>query len=301
MLSVLWLIAPCHAQTQSRASGKPCGELVTIATHANTTTRYALARPAGDDARSKPPVAVVLLAGGGGHLDLDANGCPRALIGNFLVRSLPLFHAQGFVTALVDTPSDHAGDEGLGGFRADAQHADDLGKVIADLRARTNAAIWIIGTSRGTISASNAASRLAGAAAPDGLVLTSAITVGSSSRQFAWTRQTVFDLALDAIRMPTLIVGNAADACLRTPASQMNGIAERIGATRKQVVTVTGGPGGGAAVASLDACAGRTPHGFLGQEAEVIGGIARFIRGERPLPPSRRETARRTRRPQRRG
>ena len=274
---VLWGMRPsCHAQ--ERDPQRPCGEPVTIATHANTTTRYALAHPA-PDAMSQPPVAVVLLPGGGGHLDLDPNGCPRALVGNFLVRALPLLHAQGFVTALVDTPSDHPGEEGLGGFRAGAQHADDLGKVIADLRARTGAAVWIIGTSRGTISASNAASRLTGAAAPDGLVLTSAITVGSSSRQFPWTRQTVFDFALDAIRMPTLIVGHAADACLRTPASQMDAIARRIGAARKQAVTVTGGPGG-AVAASIDACAGRTPHGFLEQEVEVIAGIGRFIRGE---------------------
>jgi hypothetical protein len=223
---------------------------------------------------------VVLLPGGGGHVDLDTTGCPRALVGNFLVRTRSLFHAQGFITALVDTPSDHAGEDGLAGFRANPQHADDLGRLIADLRARTNAAVWIISTSRGTISASNAASRLSGAAAPDGLVLTSAITVGSSSRQFPWTRQTVFDLALAAIRMPTLIVGHAADACLRTPASQMDAIAKRIGAARKQVVTVTGGPGA-AGAASIDACAGQTPHGFLGQETEVIGGIARFIRGER--------------------
>jgi hypothetical protein len=49
---------------------------------------------------------------------------------------------------------------------------------------------------------------------------------------------------------------------------------------REQVVTVTGGPGGGGRIqAGIDACVGRSPHGFIEQEAEVAAGIARFIRG----------------------
>jgi hypothetical protein len=269
--------APCHAQTQERSADQPCGEPVKIATSGSTTTSYALARPAAD-AALKPPIAVILLAGSGGHVDLDANGCPRRP-GNFLIRSLPEFLAQGFITALVDARSDHVGEVGLAGLRAQSQHAQDLGKLIEDLRARTTAAVWVIGTSRGTISAANAASRLKGSAAPDGLVLTSTVTFGSNSRLQPWVSQTVYDFSLDAIRMPTLMVGHADDSCFRTPPGDMNRVASRIGAARKQVVTVTGGPG--AAAASGDACGPFSAHGFLGQEAEVIAGIARFIRGER--------------------
>src|SRR4249920_3360254 len=68
-------------------SAKVCGEVVTLKTHDGTTTRYALAglkeAPAGDR------IALVLLVGGGGDLDLDDRGCPHALVGNSLVRSLP--------------------------------------------------------------------------------------------------------------------------------------------------------------------------------------------------------------------
>ena len=275
-LCACFAIAQCHAQTGARSADKPCGELVKVATTGNTTTSYALARPAAD-AAPKPPVALVLLPGLGGHIDLDVNGCARSLTGNFLIRSLPLFHGLGFTTALVDARSDHTGDEGLAGLRGSAQHADDLGKVIADLRARTSAAVWVVGTSRGTISAANAASRLSGASAPEGLVLTSTITSGGGSRQRPWVRQTVFDLPLDAIRVPTLIVGHAADDCARTPAADMSRVVGRIGAARKQVVTVTGGPGSKGA--ADDACSGRAPHGFIEQEAQVIDGIGRFIRG----------------------
>jgi hypothetical protein len=42
------------------------------------------------------------------------------------------------------------------------------------LRMRTQGAVWLVGTSRGSISALNAAARLSGPSAPDGIVLTSA-------------------------------------------------------------------------------------------------------------------------------
>ena len=264
--------APPLAHSDSEPAGG-CGEVVTLATHGRTTTRYAFVQP------KNAQVALVLLPGGGGHLDLDGKGCPRALKGNSLVRSLPHFHGAGFVTALVDAPSDHPGEDGLRGFRMTPQHADDLGKVIADVRKRTTLPVWIVGTSRGTISAANAATRLTGSAAPDGVVLTSAITSGGPGGQKPWVVQTVFDLNLEAIRTPILVVGHAADNCPRTPAGLMGNVTARTNGAREQVVTVTGGAGG--ARSGLDACQGLTPHGFLGQEAAVAAGIARFIRGGR--------------------
>ncbi len=193
------------------------------------------------------------------------------------MRSLPDFHAAGFATALVDAPSDHPGDDGLAGFRIAEQHADDLGKVTADVRTRTKGPVWVVGTSRGTISAVNAASRLTGTSAADGLVLTSAVTSGGTSRYRPWVTQTVFDLPLEAIRMPVLVVGHADDKCARTPPAHMGEITERTNGSREQVVTVTGGPG--SAAPGADVCEGRAPHGFIEQETAVAAGIARFIRG----------------------
>jgi hypothetical protein len=219
----------------------------------------------------------VLLVGGGGDLHLDDRGCPRALKGNFLVRSLPHFHAEGFFTALVDAPSDHQGGDGLGGFRTSSDHAKDLGLVVADVRRRTGGSVWVVGTSRGTISAANVASRFTSLATPDGLVLTSAVTSGlRSARSKPWVSQTVFDLKLDAIRSPVLVVGDAEDHCARTPPDLMRDITALTRGSRQQVVFVKGGPG---LSSGFDACEGRTPHGFIGQEAEVVAGIARFVRG----------------------
>jgi hypothetical protein len=263
--------------TALAAAQEACGEVVSIATHGRTTTPVSVGMPpasAPQDGR----MALVLLPGGSGYAALDAKGCARKLQGNSLVRSRDLFHAAGFVTALVDAPSDHRGEDGLGGFRMSPQHAEDIGKVIAYLRERTKLPVWLVGTSRGAISAANAASRLTGPAAPDGLVLTSPITSGRVGGYKAWVAQTVFSAKLDAIRVPVLVVAQAADTCIRTPPRLAPGIVAKTSGEREQTVIVKGGPGAKKGV-SVEACEGHSPHGFVGQDAEVSEGIARFIRG----------------------
>lgn len=276
VLLVAAVSTPVLAQPAGSDKGR-CGEVVHIETHDKTTTRYALALPSAS-APGGERVALVLLAGGSGYLNLDDQGCPRALRGNSLVRSLPLFQGAGFAAALVDAPSDYRGGDGLGGFRTAQAHAEDLAKVIADVRKRTQARVWVVGTSRGAISAANAASRLTGDDAPAGVILTSAVTSGQAGAKKSWVAQTVFDLPLESIRMPVLVIGHADDACLRSPAALMNNITARTNGAREQVVTVTGGPGG-SGLSGLEACEGRSPHGYLNQESEVADGMARFIRG----------------------
>jgi pimeloyl-ACP methyl ester carboxylesterase len=261
------------AQSKAAPAADGCGEVVTIATHGGSTTRYALAQA--QDAR----IALVLLVGGGGNVSLDDKGCPRGLKGNSLVRSLPYFHDAGFVTALVDAPSDHPGEDGLAAFRIAPQHAEDLGKVIVDVRTRTNASVWLVGHSRGTISAANAAARLSGPSAPDGVVLMSAMMVGEARAKKALATQSVFDLPLEAIKIPVLVVGHAADSCPRSPAGLMDKIAARTQSARRQVVIVTGGSIAPGRAPSLSSCEVNEPHDYVGQETEVAAGIVRFIRG----------------------
>lgn len=244
-----------------------CGEVVSLQTHEGTTTRYTFAAPPAATA------TLVLLPGGGGHLDLDDQGCPRRLKGNSLVRSQPLFHAEGFATALVDAPSDHAGEDGLGAFRAQPAHAQDLARVIADVRARVQGPVWVVGTSRGAISAANAAARIKDL---DGVVLTSPVTMGTARGRKAWTAQTVHDSRIEDIRVPLLVVSHLQDGCFRSPPSGAQRIAEGYKGPRTQYATVSGGTSGPG-----DACEGRSPHGFNGVEAEVAAGIGRFVRGEK--------------------
>lgn len=254
-----------------------CGEVLTLPSHEGTQTRVAWVPPA---ATATPRVTLVLLAGGGGHLDLGPDGCARQLQGNSLVRSASLFQAEGLGTAVVDAPSDYHGEDGLGGFRTAEAHAQDIGRVVAELRRRTAGAVWLVGTSRGAISAANAASRLEGDAAPEGVVLTSAVMSGQAGARKAWVAQSVFDNPLERLRLPLLLLGHAQDGCVRSPPALMPRVAERTRSDRQQVVTLNGGPGL-ARAAGLDACEGRSPHGFHGQEAEMVQGISRFVRGGR--------------------
>lgn len=272
-----WLLATAGLAL----AAERCGEVVSVEAHDRSTLRYAFVPPSGAQAvQAGGPVTLLLLAGGAGHLDLDAQGCARKLKGNSLVRSIPVFTEAGFGTALVDAPSDFHGEDGLGGFRTDARHAQDIGQVIAGLRTRTRGTVWVVGTSRGAISAANAAARLAGPAAPDGLVLTSALMAGQAGAKKAWVAQSVFDLPLEDITVPVLVVGHVADTCVRSPPNLMDRIVARTRGPRQQLVTVSGGPARPAPV-GLDACEGRSPHGFVEQEAEVAAGIARFVRGGR--------------------
>ncbi len=280
-----WLLATAlfgavtvaSAQAANSDNDAGCGEVISLRTHAASTTRYTLATPR-VAAGEAPRVALVLLPGGAGYVNLDDRGCAQLLKGNSLVRSIGLFRGDGFYTALVDAPSDWQGEEGLAEFRIHQQHADDLGKVIADIRKRTQAAVWLVGTSRGAISAANGAARLSGTSAPDGVVLTSPVMSGQPGARKPFAAQSVFDLPLESIRIPILVLGHAEDACARSPAGRIKEILARTEGAREQAVVVTGGPGG-AGLSSLAACEGRSPHGFLGQEAEVARGIARFVRG----------------------
>ncbi|HEX5801787.1 MAG TPA: hypothetical protein VFY24_02085 [Azospira sp.] len=267
-LATLALIVPLAAGA--------CGEVATVAAHDGTTLRYALAAPSAPPS-GEPPVTLLLLAGGAGVVALDAAGCAQALTGNSLVRAQASFQAAGFHTALVDAPSDHHGADGLAGFRIDPRHAADLGAVIADLRRRLGGTVWLVGTSRGAISAANAASRLSGAAAADGVVLTSPVSVGDPRARKPWVAQSVFDLPLAGLRMPLLLLGHADDACVRSPAARLDEIAARSGSLRRAVVVLDGGPGG-RGLSDLAACEGRSPHGFVGQEAEMVAAIAGFVR-----------------------
>ncbi len=278
-LSALALLAyhvqPC-AQPDAQSADAACGELISLAAHQSASIRYAY-HPSSHAAKGEPVISLVLLVGGNGYLNLDEQVCPRSLKGNSLVRSLPLFEAHGFNTALMDAPSDWLGPDGLAGFRSASAHADDIGVLIRQLREKTGGKVWLVGTSRGTISAANAASRLSGLAAPDGVVLTSALTSGHASAKKSWVAQTVFDFPLENIKMPVLVLGHASDMCARSPATLMNQIIARVGSARKQSVTMQGGDDKSGA-SSLQVCEGYSAHGYIGQEKEMLAIIANFIR-----------------------
>ena len=142
LLSFLALTA--HAQKES---------YVSIETRSGVSQAFLHIEPA------EPLAAVILFAGGDGRLGLSPNGI-AALQGNFLVRSRPLFADEGLVVAVVDVASDFDTGDGLLGFRSGKKHATDIKGVIAYVKRKAKLPVWVVGTSRGSISAANAAARI---------------------------------------------------------------------------------------------------------------------------------------------
>jgi hypothetical protein len=182
----LAVLAPAAAAPAFEAGVK------TIESRPGVTESFLLVHPEG------PPVAgVILLSGGEGVVFLNRYG-PRWTHGNFLVRSRDLFAGEGLLVAVLDVPSDQG--SGYGKFRLSKEQARDVAAVIADLRTLAPVPVWLVGTSKGTVSAAFVAGLLR-QGGPDGVVLTSSIT--DRSRE---TTETVLDADLDEIRVPTLIV-----------------------------------------------------------------------------------------------
>ena len=133
-------------------------QVETVMLPRGATIRYLALQPGGPRPTA---AAVVLLAGGNGILGLaDDGSITNGLMNNFLVRSRQLFADNDLYVAVLDAPSDHATPPGLtSAYRIGLEHAQDIGRVIADVRVRARVPTWLVGTSSGTLSVANTATR----------------------------------------------------------------------------------------------------------------------------------------------
>lgn len=218
--------------------------------------------------RDGAKATLLLLPGGGGAIGMKG-GVPTSE--NFLVRSRDHFAAQGFNVAIVGRPSDKS--ELDSNFRASADHATDLRHIVEKLRRDLGQPVWLVGTSRGTISAAAAAIALEPATLA-GVVLTASVTHGVRAAP-------VPALALPEIRVPVLVVHHKLDACRSCDPRQTHLIMDRLtGAPVKKLMLLEGGSG-----ASGDPCEALHWHGFIGMEREAVEAIARWIRSPEPQRP----------------
>lgn len=236
---------------------------VTIPTRAGVTESFAF------DAPAQPVAAVVLLAGGEGVIGVSDRGGQAAIArpGNFLIRTRKMFGAAGFATVALDVPSDYSGgiDEG---FRDSADNAADIAAVVAWLRQKVKAPVWLVGTSMGTISATNAAVRLGGKI--DGLALSSSVSASSRRRG---PSHGVLDLDLTSVVVPAQVMGDTRDACPLSPPGNADVIAKRMTQSpRKAVKFIEGG-----SEPKSDACQPFSYHGYYGVEDKAVAAIVEFI------------------------
>lgn len=274
LLPALVALVVAAAGIEARAQGPAA--VVDLDVRPGVTLRYLAMAP------EKPARAAVLLfPGGQGVADIpDRPDAGWARQGNFLVRSRELFRQHALFVAVLDAPSDHKGEGGLGAFRIAPEHAEDVALVIADLRRRApGTPVWLVGTSRGTISAVNAAARLKPPRAADGLVLTSTLTGRAPGRNTRpGVAETVYDADLGTVRLPALLVYHRADACPRTSPGDVPALQRKLSAaTQVDTIAIDGG-----AAPQSDGCGPLDAHGFLGREPEAVAAIANWILAAKP-------------------
>lgn len=239
-------------------------EVVDVPVRPGVTMRY-LTVPAG----AAPKAAVILLAGGNGLLKLSPAGTIGALAQNFLIRSRERFAREELHVVALDAASDHlAGMNGR--IRMSAEHAQDVGKVIIDIKKRVNVPVWAVGTSAGTLSAVSVGAR--GSPVPDGIVLTSTMTTLSAGH----CGVSVYSAPLATIKKPTLVVSHKDDGCECSPGSA-EVAAKLVGALSAAPAKAYKIFSGGSPPRSPP-CEANSQHGYLGIEGEVVKAIADWIK-----------------------
>jgi len=235
-------------------------ELVTLPTRPGVTLSFFVANMG----KVQPRAVALMLSGGGGGIRLRMEG-GQVRFGqqNFLPRSRREFIAEGIVPVILDNPSDHQSGAGISDdFRAGAEHTADLRAVIVEAKRRyPGLPVFLVTTSRSTISAAHQARALGGELA--GVVLTSSLFWNRSEAVL-----TAFDFS--TVKIPLLFVHHREDGCASTPYPD----AARLGATFP-LVSVKGGK-----QPETGPCDPLAPHGFYGREAETVGAIAAWMLGK---------------------
>ncbi|MFZ2006313.1 MAG: alpha/beta hydrolase [Stellaceae bacterium] len=203
-----------------------------------------------------------MFAGGDGTVAFDDAGRITHFGNNFVLRTEPLWVAQGFGFAML------ASSTSLMGQRHTPAYVAMIARGIDFVRTRTQAPVWLVGTSQGSIAAANGAAHLPGRVA--GVTLTSSVAGRSASGE------TVFDSDLGAIAVPALVVANKGDTCPSAgPGFAPQILAALARAPRKEIVYVESHQ------LQSDPCEAMSPHGYLGIEADVVQRISNWIRTSR--------------------
>ncbi len=205
---------------------------------------------------------VLIFTGGGGGFGRIENGLPSS--GNFLVRSAQHWIDEGFNYVVFGKPTDMPDLDFA--IRVSEPHLRDIDSVLTWLKTKTRTPIWMVGTSRGTISTVYALINLKDPQIAGGVLTASVVSykkVGAVPTQ-----------DLSKITVPMLVFHHEQDACeicrpYEVPAV-MRGLSN---APIKKLMMVSGG-----ANPTGPACEAQHYHGFIGMEREAVASIAQWIR-----------------------
>lgn len=266
VLAALVIAVPAAAQTQS---------IVDFEGRPGVPLQMLRVEPAG-----APRAAVLLFSGGGGSIRLGASTetplPDRYARGNFLLRIRASLAERGLRVGALDVPPAMATRGMSAAFRRSADHARDIAAAVAILRGPEKLAVWLVGTSMGTVSAAAAAVTLGPGI--DGVVLTSSITVPIQNGP-NWIPEPggIRAFALEKIVVPALVLAHEDDECWASPPDNAKALADRFKAAPRVAVRLLEG-GKPPESGECDPLSG---HGFWGIDRLASDAIADFVLGVR--------------------
>lgn len=212
--------------------------------------------------RDGATATVVLLPGGAGGIGKIEDGKPTGT--NFLVRTRAFFADAGLNVAVMSRASDKNDLDYPD--RVSDEHMTDIKALVDYLKKDAGVPVWLVSTSRGTVSATAAAVKF-GNIDLGGIVLTSSVVnykkVGAVPTQ---------DLA--AIKIPVLVLHHEQDGCAHCRPHEVPAIVTGLkNAPFKKLMMVNGGgnPTG-------DPCEALHYHGFIGMEKGAVTLITDWIK-----------------------
>ncbi len=232
------------------------GELVKVPSRADTKVTVFW------HATEAATATLLVFPGGGGGFGRVENGWPSS--NNFLVRTSRLWADEGFNLAIFGRPNDS--DELGYEDRISDIHMQDVRAVLEWVKTKSTAPIWVIGTSRGTISATSTLVRLQDPQIAGGVLSSSVV---SYKKAGAIPKQD-----LQRIKLPMLVYHHEKDACdICKPYEVPSILSGLSGSPMKKLMFVNGG-----ANPTGSACEGNHWHGFIGMESTAVADISAWIK-----------------------
>jgi hypothetical protein len=223
----------------------------------------------------RPTGAVMLLPGGHGNINLDA----QAHIGwgedDFLLRTRVRYANSGLLAIVPDVAVDHKPPVSLAGFRTSPMQADDL-RALADHLRGMAPKVWMVAYDSGATSALNAAAR-GKADTIAGLVLISPMLEEPEPTSSAL----IDGVKLALASMPVLLISHESDSCSRPAVDRIKNAAAALKAPNFQSITIRGGSEQYAVSDPFEypenSCNMQAHHALAGREAVVSRNVIDWI------------------------
>ncbi len=180
------------------------------------------------------------------------------------------FAEQGFISVLVDAPSDQERESLSDKFKLSKAYTKDIKNVIEFVSKNSPKPIFLMGHSRGAISAAHV-----GAVLNDDRIGGVILTGSDGGRR----RVSLATIRLKKITYPVLFVHHRDDGCFDIETVRKR--SKRLKKSPKvNFIEVVGGN----SPPDHDPCrGGKNPHTFLGKQKEVIKAVADWATGK-PIP-----------------